>query len=274
MKQSEYEKIDKKIKKALHSKTDNVFASDDMLEEIKEKIYLKNSNYGGFNMKKKIIAVSAICVLCFATLTCIAASSRVDRWVSHSYHTDDINEFPSEAQIEKEAGFCPKYVKNLSDKYSFDKVSFAESTGEDASGEKVVETKEVIFRYADKNGNKNNSISLFCNNIDKAYTESFDSDKYEKSEYNAIELNYSWSLMKCFPPDCEEKNIENMLTDEEKKLKDEGRLDISYGTKEIETDKLQSLIWYDGNVQYNILAFNTDLDKEEMINMAKTVIDA
>lgn len=277
MEQSKSNNIDDKIKNVLNSKTENIFVSENMFDNIKTEI-TKKQNTGGFNMKKKIIAISAACVLCIATVTCIAASGRVEFWHSVSSRANDINEFPSEKQIEKEAEFVPKYVKDLSDKYTFMSASVASSEGLDADNKSVIKTKNIYFRYTDGsedfNNNKSSLIVIAENLPEDIFNDDGDDSKYDLSEYKGIELKYHTFKSVFFPPSYEGKDVMSELTEEEKQLNEEGRLNIAYGSSEVERDSSQTMSWYENGVGYRIMTSNCELAQEEIIEMAHTIIDS
>lgn len=276
MKQSRPDDMDKKIKNTFMNKTEDIIADEEMLNKIKTKIN-ENQNIGGYSMKKKIIAVSAACVLCLATVTCIA-SMKVETWSLHSSVADEINSFPDEKQLKEGAGFVPKYVENLSDKYSFKSLNFIDSEGSDSDGKTVIKTKEICFGYTDSSEDFNNGskiLSVYATNIPENMFNGYSDDSSgDISEYNGVELKYNVLKSVFLPPSYEEKDVTDILTEEEKQLKEEGKLNIAYGSSEIERRVHQTVRWYENGIGYEIMAIDCSLSREEMLDMAHRITDS
>lgn len=276
VKRSKFNDIDEKIKDALIQKTAYISVSENMLDNIKEKIYNNEPCYGGLSMKKRIVAITAACVLCVTAAVTVFSAMKVEIWHSSSSAEDEITGFPTKKEIKKGAGYVPKYVENLSDKYTFMSAHFGHSVGESADGEKVAEVSEVIFYYTDQSGdfeNHNKTLTVFCENMDKGNF--LGEEEKEAFSYNDTDIYYYEFVSKFFPPGYEGKNIDDFLSEEEKKLNEEGNLNIAFGSSEIETMSYKTLSWYEDGIGYRMMAMECDeLDKNEMLEMAKRIIDS
>lgn len=66
------------------------------------------------------------------------------------------------------------------------------------------------------------------------------------------------------------------VTEEEQKMIDDGSLQVGYGdpSSQPEEHNLQNVSWYEDGIEYLIMNWNyDDLTKDQMIDMAKEVID-
>ncbi len=247
--------LDDKIKNALYEKAMNISPSDAMLDSIKnsvgrENIYMKK----GFTAKKIIALCAAICAI--GAVTAIGGG-KVVTMSSHSSRLDDIKHFPTQAELSKIIDYSPKYVEKLG-KYEFDLANPAENEEKDAEGNVINKYRDISFWYKTDNG------ILTLETKPDTHTEEKDG---EPIEYKGKTLYYSSIKYKFVPPDYE-------LTAEDRELMDKKELEVSYGSQEVELKDNASILWVDGDVQYCILDMDVHVPKDELIAMAKQVIDS
>lgn len=84
---------------------------------------------------------------------------------------------------------------------------------------------------------------------------------------NGVVLRYSRMQNKFVPPDY-------VPTEEEQKLSEEGKLNLAYGSSEIEEMVSSMVQWEDGGITYSLFTFDEAITAEEMFQMAKEVVES
>ena len=84
---------------------------------------------------------------------------------------------------------------------------------------------------------------------------------------DGTELYYSKLVNKFVPPDYE-------ITEEEKKLQEEGKLNVAYGSQEVEIKNSESVFWRQNGVSYCLFRFGDELNAEEMLAMAREIAES
>ena len=79
-------------------------------------------------------------------------------------------------------------------------------------------------------------------------------------------LSYSSTVNKFVPPDYE-------ITEEEKKLQEEGKLNVAYGSDEVEVMTSASVTWEQEDISYCLFTFEESMSAEELLSMAKEVAE-
>lgn len=244
--------MDSKIKKALQLKADEISASESVLFEIKNNLKERK------NMKKTsfriLIAVAAMCII--GTVGTIGAG-KIATISSHSSHLDEIKEFPAQQELKKYIDFTPKYTETLGG-YKFLYAIPVDSTASDSDGNKIGDYKEMNFSYDVGKGDLSLSAS-------PRMVEDF--ENMEKINLDGVDLYYSKLANKFVPPDY-------VPTEEEEKLVESGELNIGYGSDKIEEKNSQSIFWVEDGIQYTLFEMGTDIQKDELISMAKEVINS
>ena len=108
---------------------------------------------------------------------------------------------------------------------------------------------------------------MSADKIDQQYLDENVLNNSVKEQYKGITIEYTSNQYKAVPEGYEP-------SEEEKELQDKGLLQIGYGSDEITVSENKAVIWYEDGISYCIVNSNyTDLTQEDMINMAKEVID-
>lgn len=248
--------IDNEIKNALNEKALNISPSDAMLGSIKnsvekENIYMRK----GFTAKRMIALCAAICAIGAVT---VIGGGKVVSMSAHSSRLDDIKHFPTQTELGKIIDYSPKYVEKLG-KYEFDFANPSETEEKDADGNVINKYRDMSFWYKTDNG----ILTLGT----KPITQGTDNKTGEPIEYKGKVLYYDSIKYKFVPPDYE-------LTAEDRELMDKKELEVSYGSQEIELKDNASIVWDDGNVSYCLMDMDVHIPKDELISMAKQVIDS
>lgn len=250
-------RIDNEIKKALDIKVQDIKASDDLLTSIKHQLQeeRKIENMKKLKFTPKTILVSALLTVALATGV-IASSGLGGVIISHSDLREAINHYPTSSEVEKLVNYSPKFVENLQG-YKFESAQPSESSDLDEAGNKMNSQKEISFSYETDKG-------LLSLNTSPVIREN-DSNG-EPISYKDITLYYSSYTYKAVPPDY-------VVTEEEKKLEESGKLMIGYGSDKVSEEQTQNIIWVDGGITYDLLDMGAEIDKNDLIKMAKQVID-
>ncbi|WP_252238848.1 hypothetical protein [Clostridium sp. VAP51] len=263
--------MDKKITECLNKKSDEISAPENMFFKIRAGI-LKENKGGLFNMKFKFskpkiaILVGLLCIA--TTVTGVAASTNGLSWIGSSSRFNDINKFPATDKVEDTVGFLPKYVETFDGDFEFKSFNFSNQDLKKDDGEVITSTKTADFQYKRSGASSNQHLYLSAQKVEEKYTGSNEENSYnDVVYYNNLKIDYHSFKYKGVP----EKYVP---TDEELKMVDEGTLQIGYGLDKITEDNMQCVSWYENGIQYSILNSNyDDVDKDQMIEMAKTVIN-
>lgn len=249
--------FDSEIKKVLTEKTKDVMPSDNLLIRIKSRLYeereIKNMKKFKFTPK---IAIAAVFTIVLATAA--IGAGKIKYTTSHSSLLDEIKHFPDKAEVEEIVGFSPKYVENLGG-FEFKAAHPGSGSANDEQGNTINEFKDISFWYTTESG-------MLTLSMHPVLSEESQSNYDDEIDYEGIPLYYDSFIYKSVPPEYER-------TAEEAILEEQGELQIGYGASEIDEDITQAVTWYEDGISYCLLAMDVEVSKEEVINMAKQVID-
>jgi hypothetical protein len=248
--------FDNEIKRALHEKADNINAPN-LLASIevglKEE---KNMKKFRFTPKAILISVAATIVL----VTGVIGAGKIAYTRSSSSHLDDIVVYPSVSEVAKIVDYSPKFVENLGG-HPFKFANPGNSQKIDDSGNVVGEYKDITFWYETE---KSGAILTLGTN---PTAEGLKGDENaEELSYKNIKMYYTSCIYKAVPPSYEK-------TEEDIRLEESGELMIGFGADEIEEKKTQSIVWYDDGITYDLLDMDAEIQKDDLIAMAKQVAD-
>lgn len=85
--------------------------------------------------------------------------------------------------------------------------------------------------------------------------------------HEGITLNYESMAYKFVPEDYK-------LTEADIKDQEEGKLMISVGSDEVEKSLMKSVVWEENELVYVLTNSNYDLSEDEMLEMARAIIDS
>lgn len=235
------------LQRSFHEATADLQPSEDMLLNIRREAdrRKKEKNDMTFRMKKLVAVAAALCLIC---MTCYAAVE-IGNYESHS--TVDIAEYNQLSLAEKEAGFEFKRVESFSNGFKFIVGGVNESSKNDKDGNPIVEAKGVSVAYANDAGK---NVML------RVEQKSF----YEQAD-GVVPAGYSSDTYKFVPPDYQ-------LTDEDKRMMEEGDFFVSYGSDEVELVEMESYYWEDGGQVYGLLACGCSLGEESLAAMAREIM--
>lgn len=257
--------FEQELKTYFDEQTKKVEVSKDMMNNIKKEIN-DNQIKKSFKLTKRKLAITfAVCIL---TVTCSMAATKLNSWTSHSSAESKISEYPSSDEVQKILGYTPKYLKSLPNGFEFKEANPVAAEGKDVDGNTIVRLNELKIYYERENKNDGEILTLSISKKDKnLFNDQISSiSNLETITDGNSNLYYSESLYKAVPEDYE-------LTEEDKQLMEQGKLDIGYGTDKVEAYTTQFINWYDEGIGYDILGMNTNITKDEMVDMAKAIIN-
>lgn len=252
------------IKLALLQVTNEIEPSVELFDKIKKDIYKKEC---GETMKNKVnnlkkgrrLAAMVASFILVGSITVLGATMGKS-WVGHSHLK--YKTFPSQEKILKDVGFVPKYPESLPGGFEYANGGTGESTLSDDAGNVLTKTKELTLGY--KRANGNSSINLSITQIEEKFLD--DKESQLVGELNGINLYHYQKDYKFVPANYE-------LTEEDKRAYEAGELEISSGTSDISYCNIQSLSWYEDGLQYMIMGSDHSFILEEVIDMAKFIIE-
>lgn len=233
----------------------------DSLEE-RENVKMKKNK-----MRKGLVIAAAASILVIGSAA--IATQGTFRMISmNSTSFPNYTEIPTDDKLQKDIGITPKIVSEFSNGYKFDgAVKVNNKIQDSVDGE--------ISIVVDENGKeeKYKSISIRYTNGDNKITLDADpaeydlyTDRTEAENYNGISISYNAFTNKFVPGDY-------VQTEQDIKDEEEGKYVFSYGTDDIEIHEVQGVTWVQDGIKYHINAMDSPLGEQELLDMAKEIID-
>ena len=252
--------LEEQLKRFINTELDSI--TPDMDEERRlleiHKELNKRSDFMKFRKNKFAVALTSIMVIMlFGTVTAVAAG-KITGYISTSDEkTHSAAELRELSKTKMQAS--PKIPDNFSNGMTFVNGYISEVKGVDDDNNQVITYSEV---YANYGGNQQVTLS---SNVHQDMA-SEDSDLPGQNEvYQDIKLTAKEDLY-LFLPEGKEP------TEEDKKLEEEGKLTISYGSGQEERKLFRSVSWSENGIDYLIFTF-ADKELNSLTAMAKEVID-
>lgn len=257
---------DNLLKEVLNQKANGIEVGDGLLNQIKVNIYeregeisMKNKRFS-FKNKKRALVMMMGCIALISTTVIAGAFGK--GWTS--YTTVKYPTFPSVEAVQKDIGFVPKYVESFSNGFEFKVGGIGENQLIDDANNTVIETKSITLGYEQESTGK--QINMNAEQMEEKYMVHGSDEKMQET-YKGYPLYYYEKTYKFVPEDYE-------LTEEDQKAYDAGEMEISFGSSEVSVEQIQSISWYEEGVRYSIGGNDLNLPVEELLDMAKTIIDA
>lgn len=229
---------------------------DNILHGIKQE---EEKNMKNIFSSKKMKGFVIAAVVCMVSVSCYAASKIYSLTSSSG---KEFTEPPTIEQMKDSVGFSAKYVEKFANGFIFENAGSGIVKGNDENGQELVSFKQLNFMY--KNADIPNAfIALNTRELEKS--SSIERMTGEATILGEISAQYSESHFKFYPP-----NVE--VSAEDLKLQEEGKLEISYGSTEIEESFFQTLEWEQDGIIYELMLSNVNADKAEIVDMAKEII--
>lgn len=263
--------VEKKITEYFESETKNIEVDKNLFCKIKNN--LEENEKGMINMKQQfnlrgLKRFIPVCAILLVTLTSVVvASSKVSSWISFSSNADSFKSFPTDEEVTNTVGYSPKFVETLSNGFKYKSSSIRNSEGRDSQENTIIKCKGFNMFYERENANEGEYLSFSTDNLsEEIFKEEITNSKVEAEQYKGIDLYYNETPYMFVPEDYE-------ITEDEKEKQLKGELQISYGSEEVQHNLIQYVTWYENEIKYTFMGNDTNLSKEDMYNMAKTVID-
>ena len=258
--------FDRSIKEALQNKAEGAKPSKFLLDRINaeidrnEKERITMSQLFKQRKVKPLIVASLIIVLTAATSF---AATQVTSFVSTS--TTAFDTFPTVKQVKEAVNFAPDYVESFTNGFQFKEASVSNMEALDNDKNKVDEGKGINFFYKKDGIKKGQILSLNASKqIDGMSSEVGPNE--EEIPCDDFNLIYSHVTFKVAPEGY-------TPTDEEQQKMEQSELWLSYGSDEVEVSEVQYVKWIKDGIAYDLMDNGCGLEKDELVNMAKEVIN-
>lgn len=257
--------LEKKIRNALEKKAKEAHVDSLTSQRIQANVYgaiEEERNMKRKNWKKTAIAAAAICILGSITAMAVGRPAYIS---SHSSHDEEIRSYGEAIEKQKSFDAQAKSVESFSNGYTFKMAIPKHEEIHDEDHNTMESSVSMAYTYG-KEGM--NDVVLSASRIagSMSRTDSQASDRVLKLG-NGVELVFSTLVNKFVPPDYE-------ITEEEKKLQEEGKLNVGYGSDQVEIRNSESVIWVQDGISYCLFMFGDDLSAEEMLRMAKEIAES
>lgn len=253
--------LDERLKGLLASELDTVEMTRESERRVLAGIHQQieeRSNTMRISKGKMVVAIAAA-IAVTATITAVAAGKIV---ALVSGITEDETVY-SAAELEEKAGKSldtKVYIAEaLSDGFGFLEGSASEVVGMDEAGNTVASYPSVRARYG-----ADGAITLSIEKPPVGIPEDPQENQIEET-YNGKTLRATEDQYLFLPPDMEP-------SEEDRKLEEEGKLYISYGSSEIEREVFKHISWDVDGIKYSLYTFG-DQSLENLLGMAKGYID-
>ena len=237
-------------------------ALDISIDKIKDmvdgKITSADVERKSYTMKsKKKISLIAIAATLALGITVFAASGIISHWYSSSSSIPDYKSLPTEQQCIKDIGYAPALIETFENGYSFSDGSIVNNNLTDENNHSVEKFKSVMFRYE-----KDDDKVIFSQ--DRVNSE-LETSGDVVATVEGVDVYYYSYTNKLVPGDYK-------MTEEDKKAEANGELVFSYGSSEVEIHEVQSVLWAENNIHYELMQIDGKLSADELAGMAKEII--
>lgn len=202
------------------------------------------------------MAVAVITVL--GTVTAVA-SGKITSFISSSDNRDNYTIAELREKAADQMKMSPKIPESLSNDLNFLNGHISKVRGVGDDNIEVMEYPQAYASYG-----KNKQVTLTCHVHQEALAE--ENDQAAKKEvYHNVTMTVSSQSYLFLPPDKEPSQ-------EDKKLEEEGKLMISYGSSEEERKVYQMVSWSENGIDYLLFTFD-EFGLEPLTGMARDIID-
>jgi len=210
------------------------------------------------NMKNKrklpVVAAAATLVL---GVSVFASSNIITSITNHSSAKPEFTSMPTAKECEKTFDFAPVLMEEFENGYTFDNGSIVYQSVNGEESSKMNDSKTLTLRY-EKNDNE-----LILSQ--EKYTSLINPSGDIASNFEGIDIYYNSYINKFVPSDYE-------MTENDKKSKESGEMLFSFGTDKVEIIEVKSANFVKDGVLINLYQMNGDLEKENLIDIAKEII--
>lgn len=230
-----------------HRKVNAALAS---LPQEKERSFMK--------LNKKIAVPVVAMLMVFALGTGLIATGTIETLFSSGGGKAEYTEVPTNEELEKDLGYIPVIPDTLAGEYSFKEADIGKTTGEDENGNVLLKQKFISCSYT----NGTDELDLYIEEDSNLLDES----GVVVGNFEGIDIRYQQNMYKRVPAGYE-------MTEQDLIDKENGTYIFSEGeTEEVFTEAVTHVTWIENGIRYGIMAIDTGLTKEQLINAAKDVI--
>lgn len=207
--------------------------------------------------KTKALLV-AVCAMLILGITAFAASGIITTWYSSSSLVDAFYELPESEKLADEIGYEVVLIEEFENGYEFNRGHVVNNRLADDNNNTVEKFKSTTFYY-EKDGDR------------VIYSQDrFESDvPFDGSmvcSENGVDVYYNTFVNKFVPGNYE-------LTEEDKRAEANGELVFSYGASEVGIITVQSVGFEKDGVRHSLMQMDGELTKENLVEMAKEIIN-
>ncbi len=259
-------KCETELGKALHDIGERVEASDELKCRIDRRLIQmekEKQNMKRFSVKRVVIGVAAACLM--VGTVCVAGSG-LKSYVCGGSAIPEYTKFEDLTKAEQEAGFEVNAIEKFHNGYALEGINVNLSSIVNEAGKKEEELKDIYIRYKkDGKGFFLTAHELFESEDPETIVKG-DKVPDQVIQVGDVEVVFNHYTYKFVPVGYE-------LTEEDKKNLERDDYEISYGADEIQIGQYMSVTWLDDGILYHIGGHDLSFDAEEMLNMAKEVIE-
>lgn len=211
---------------------------------------------------KKISIKKRFAIALAATMvigTTVFAAGKIFTVTSHGSNIPTYTAIPTVEQVKKDLEFSPKLISKFDNGYTFAKGHIVINEGLDEKDKSVAKTKSLDFRYT------KGKDEIFLS-MDNGRLGEESSNTTVADTYNGIKLNYISYTNKLVPTNYK-------MTEQDKQDKASGKYVFSFGSDKEKISQVQNLNWTQDGIYYSFLGMSSDISKDELVKMAKQVID-
>ncbi len=252
--------LDETITKVLKTEVAEITVDDRIKRNINQ--LLANSQYKEerrmkyVSIKKLSVAGIAVALL---SASMIFASGQVTSLVSTSNLFMRCKDYSKLSKQEEKLGYNVEVIESFSNGYNFKEMEVGKVKGLDDLGNTVEIYKELDVQYVHKSG-KQISIHMNQRNVGRGFRTPVQTLKCGETT-----LYYYRDTYKFVP-------VDYVLTKEDKINLEREDYEISSGSEKVELSIMSSVEWEKDGVRYHLLAIDTDMTSNEMLNMASEII--
>lgn len=261
-----WEQTDEAARDALSGICGRIEASDNLKRRIDcriESVSVKEEHYmKRISAKRVLIGVAAACLL---VGTVGIAGSGIKSYFGSGSIIPDYKNFEELAQAEAQVGYEIKAIENFSNGFKMQGIHIIDFAIQNEAGQTEAEQKELSISY--KKGSDKLSFSgrklMDMENPDEILN--FRAPD-QSLQVNGSQIIYMETTNKFVPPDYE-------LTEEDKANMEKDNFNLAYGSDEVDINKGYYTGWIENGVIYTFYGADLSISPDEMLNMAKEVIE-
>ena len=207
--------------------------------------------------KRKIFVIAAAAALVLG-VTAFASSGIVKTWYGHSWGIPEYTSLPTAEQCVDKVGYTPVLIDSFENGYAFRSGTVVSNDLRDEGGNSIEKFKSLSFSF-EKDGA---SVEL----SQQKYNTERDPSGDVIAAVNGVELYYAAYINKLVPPNYK-------MTAEDEKAEESGELVFSWGSDQVENNKVQSVSFEKDGIDYQLMQRDGKLTADELAQMAKEMIE-